>query len=447
MKKIELKYITKKETLKKQNTESNIKQDWWPLMGVSFTVSPGEALGLVGDNGSGKHLLLQIIAGRQNQTTGFVTHDDPVAYASLTNFPYGEKSGLENVKSKVSRADIDSFRKDHLTDKILDFAELGNMAYQPVNEYSNGMKARLALALSLIINPQIVVIDELLSLVDKMFYAKVISEIQKLKDQGVAFIISDPNSVIIETLCERALWLQFGQMQDLGPTQEVVRQFELENSWFNSQNVLEQEKFIAEGQKKQVDFNIDQLYLAFKNEQFRNGLTRKDEGAMREAFFAGYGSDPLLAFKNNKFIPRASRQSRDTEKGKLSIIALIIIILGAGGFWLHHDHQEKARQEALYSQQSSKNSIRVKSSLKKSSKKKSRKEKIAGNSKKKSSLSGELKKSSSNIQTKLVMVEKGDTLNSLASKYGTDVQTLQKINKLGKSNVIQSGEYVKVPLR
>lgn len=350
MKKIELKYITKKATYQSDNEEHT----WWPLMGISFSVDAGEALGLVGSNGSGKHTLLEIIAGQRVQTTGFVTHEVPVTYAGMETGYNPDLSGLENIKQAVAKSDIDSYKREHIISNVLDFAELGNWAYEKVSSYSFGLQARLVLAMALEIDPQIVVIDEVMSKLDLPYYTKVVRRIQELKRAGKTFIVSDNRAVVIENLCDRALWLQFGAAQDYGETAAVVQQYELANSWFNSQDVLAQTDFLARGQERQVDFDVQKLYEEFKNEQFQNGVSRKDEKKMRRAFFEDRGSDPIEAFKSNNGQPAPSKTA---FKWQYLVLLLAILVVGIGTGWaISAQHNTQDKNSSAYVASSKKNS-------------------------------------------------------------------------------------------
>jgi len=179
--------------------------------------------------------------------------------------------------------------------------------YRPVKEYSTGMYARLALSIVLFIDPELVILDEVLSPVDRNFYFKAVQKIQQLKDTGVTFIVSEVRPVIIETLCERTALLQFGVLQDFGATTEVIRQYEYACEWVANLTLPEKNDYLAEKQAEQVNFDINKVYEVFKSEQFKHGYTRKDEPRMRKEFFVERGNDPVQREKTTQTNKTAKR--------------------------------------------------------------------------------------------------------------------------------------------
>ena len=339
MGKLQIKYITKEMPLitdkkakdKKAKNKKNDDQHLWLLRGVNLDINDGEAVGIVGANGSGKSSLMRIIAGLDEQTTGFITTHSRITYSGTNGILDPELTGLENIRKAIAKSEIDDFKGDHITNAILNFTELGEWLYCPVKAYSTAQYARLSMGIAMHLEPDLVLLDNVFGILDQPFYLKASNKVQELKDKGVSFIIADSKSIVIEGFCERALWLQYGEVQDFGPTQSVVQQYNYSLDWYNALSRPEKNDFIAKKQQEQMDFNIDSVYEEFKIEQFRHGYTRKDEPRMRKAFFVEKGIDPVYQDQVNKGQTQ-KKAKRKWPKVVLMLILLVALLLGAGYF-------------------------------------------------------------------------------------------------------------------
>lgn len=479
MAKIELKYITKNAPLQTEIKETKNflsmqpKKHFWELCGISFSVNYGEAVGIVGINGSGKSSLLRIIAGLERQTTGFITTKSKINYANITYNLDFEATGLENIRQKINEANIDNFKGDHLTNAIINFTEIGQWLYRPVKSYSLGMKARLALGMALLIEPDLVLVDDILYLLDRMFYQKVAKKIQMLKDTGVSFLITDTRGLMLESFCERTLWLEFGVQEDFGATRDVLPQFDYYLDWYNGLDLPEKNKYLAKKQAEQSDFDVSKIYEQFKVEQFQHGYTRKDEARMRKAFYVERGVDPVSGDEDSELAKqKASKElkkaTKFSKKGLFAVIACLIVV-GIGGWWLLSGKplaltkkQAKESSRIASIQKAEQSSLAQKSVAKKVSSSKAKKiqeqqtatpqvtqSSVASESSQssQSSQSSTEQSSSSSIQeqTQDITVQDGDTMGELASKYNTTVAKIQELNNLGQSTDLTAGTTIKVP--
>ena len=283
MQKIEIKYITKelpliadKKRVPKIALPFEKAGSFWALRGISLSINPGEGIGLIGINGSGKQILAEIIAGRLKQTTGFRTIQGKTTYAGSRDGLDESSTGLENIHAEIDKIGIDEIKASHLINGIVDFCELGEWLYRPVREYSVGMYARLSLAIALFAEPQLVVLNNVLNLVDIPFGERVNQKITELKDRGVAFVISDNNLVNVERFCERTVWLQFGMSQSFGKTSDVMLQFEYFQDWLRHLSLPEKNSYLTDRQAEGIEFEIKQVYERLKIEKFKTDLTRKE---------------------------------------------------------------------------------------------------------------------------------------------------------------------------
>ncbi|MDO9139666.1 MAG: ABC transporter ATP-binding protein [Methylobacter sp.] len=199
-------------------------REFWALRDVSFEVGKGEVLGIIGRNGSGKSTLLQLICGTLTPTSGdVVVHGRIAALLELGAGFNPEFSGRENVFMSaaimgLSRKEIDARFED-----IVEFSGIRDFIDQPVKTYSSGMYVRLAFSVATSIDPDILVIDEALSVGDGAFARKSFDRILDLKARGTTILFCSHNIYQLEALCQRALWLDNGQMRILDEAAIVCR--------------------------------------------------------------------------------------------------------------------------------------------------------------------------------------------------------------------------------
>jgi ABC-type polysaccharide/polyol phosphate transport system ATPase subunit len=190
---------------------------------INLTVAEGERLGIIGPNGAGKSTLLKLLAGIYPPTAGRRRVNGHVS--SLFDIALGfepEASGWENI---VFRGYLQGETPRSIRAKmqpIAEFSELGDFLNMPVRYYSSGMKVRLAFSIATAIEPEILIIDEVLSAGDMAFQTKARQRMKALMSTAQAVIVVSHDLASIEQLCDRVLWLDHGKTQLLGPTEEVI---------------------------------------------------------------------------------------------------------------------------------------------------------------------------------------------------------------------------------
>ena len=204
------------------DSESHI----WALEDVSFEVKPGEVVGIIGRNGAGKSTLLKILSRVTEPTEGKVDLYGRVG--SLLEVGTGfhpELTGREN--SYLNGAILGMSRREisRNLDAIIAFAEIDKFADTPVKRYSSGMYLRLAFAVAAHLEPEILIIDEVLAVGDAQFQKKCLGKISEVARQGRTVLFVSHNMVAIQALCTRCLWLNQGQLLGCGPTTNVVRNY------------------------------------------------------------------------------------------------------------------------------------------------------------------------------------------------------------------------------
>ncbi|EGT5619187.1 ABC transporter ATP-binding protein [Clostridium perfringens] len=241
---IRVKDLTKKYKLYQKRSErlanafgkeKNIKE-FYALRGVSFEINKGECVGIIGHNGAGKSTLLKLLTGVAFPTSGEIEINGRLA--SMLELGSGfnpELTGMENIYfngslNGLTKEEIDGKLKD-----ILEFADIGNFIEQPVKNYSSGMFARLAFAVAINVDPDILIVDEILSVGDVGFQVKCMEKFNDFKKKGKTILYVSHGLGTVKKFCDRAIWLQKGQVVDDGNSVIVVERYY--NLNFNPANI------------------------------------------------------------------------------------------------------------------------------------------------------------------------------------------------------------------
>ena len=204
-------------------TASAEANEFVALAPLNLQVQRGEALGLIGRNGAGKSTLLQMVCGTLNPSSGSVVVNGKIG--ALLELGAGfnpEFTGRENVFLAAAVMGFSGAETDALYESIVEFSGIREFIDQPVKTYSSGMYVRLAFSIATSANPDILVIDEALSVGDGAFAKKSFERIMQLKAQGTTVLFCSHSMYQVESFCDRALWLDHGQVQMQGPASKVV---------------------------------------------------------------------------------------------------------------------------------------------------------------------------------------------------------------------------------
>ncbi|AJE15484.1 ABC transporter ATP-binding protein [Stutzerimonas balearica] len=195
----------------------------WVLQGISFTVNPGEAVGIIGINGAGKSTLLKMITGTTQPTTGEVRMAGRVA--ALLELGMGFHPDFTGRQNAFMAGQLLGYSVDeiaHLMPEIEAFAEIGDYLDQPVRVYSSGMQVRLAFSVATVIRPDILIIDEALSVGDAYFQHKSFERIREFRKQGTTLLIVSHDKQAIQSICDRAILLNAGRLAMEGEPEAVM---------------------------------------------------------------------------------------------------------------------------------------------------------------------------------------------------------------------------------
>ncbi len=197
------------------------------LNNVSFTIGKGESVGIVGDNGAGKSTLLKMITGVSFPDEGeIIVNGQVAALLELTAGFSMEMTGRENIYLKGYILGLKDDYIKTIEEKIIDFAELGDYIDQPVRTYSSGMKMRLGFAINANIEPDILVVDEALSVGDATFKRKCKDKIKDIITQGTTVLYVSHNAASVKEMCPRSIYLKKGTVIFDGDTEETLRVYE-----------------------------------------------------------------------------------------------------------------------------------------------------------------------------------------------------------------------------
>lgn len=213
-------------------------REFFALHDVSFQLARGETLGIIGRNGAGKSTLLQILCGTLTPSAGEVLVQGRIA--ALLELGTGfnpEFTGRENIAINAAILGLTPSQISERLDDIIAFADIGQFIDQPVKTYSSGMYVRLAFSVIIHVQPDILVVDEALAVGDALFQAKCMSRMRRMLDDGVSLLFISHDIAAVKALCQRALWLQGGQVRALGATAEVTRAYD--QDWIRQANAAQ----------------------------------------------------------------------------------------------------------------------------------------------------------------------------------------------------------------
>jgi len=224
-------------------------ESFYALNDVSFSINKGQSMGLIGLNGSGKSSLANIIAGCSGINSGKLTINGSVLMISISSGIDSQLTGLENIMLKGLLLGLNHKEIKELTPQIIEFADLGDFIYQKVKTYSSGMRSKLGFAISININPDILVIDEALSVGDQTFTSRCLEKMQSFRKNGKTIVFVSHSTPQVKEFCDKVIWLEGGRLKQIGDCKEVTKEYDEFIKKFNS--VSEKEKKILYEQIRQ----------------------------------------------------------------------------------------------------------------------------------------------------------------------------------------------------
>ena len=277
-------------------------RDFYALNDISLTIKKGETVGIIGKNGAGKSTILKIITGVLTPTSGSVQVNGRIA--SLLELGAGfnpEMTGIENI---YMNGTIMGYSKEEMDDRlqdIVDFADIGEFIHQPVKMYSSGMFARLAFAVNVNVTPDILIVDEALSVGDVFFQNKCFKRMDALKKSGVTVLFVSHDMGSIRQLCDKCLWLENGGMRQYGNVEEVAA------AYFNEQlslkNKLNQDTVEDFVSNHDIDVFEGKKNLELPSISYKHGLMN-DDVIIKSLSFYEDGEERLVLENGHRYIAK-----------------------------------------------------------------------------------------------------------------------------------------------
>jgi len=200
--------------------------DFYAMNDVSFEIKKGETVGIIGKNGAGKSTLLKMITGVLTPTSGSIKVNGKIA--SLLELGAGfnpEMTGLENIYLNGTLMGFSKEEMDSKVDAILEFADIGEFIHQPVKMYSSGMFARLAFSVAINVEPDILIVDEVLSVGDMRFQQKSLRKMNEMQERGITILFVAHDMGVINTFCSRVVWINSGEVLEEGETDPISKKY------------------------------------------------------------------------------------------------------------------------------------------------------------------------------------------------------------------------------
>lgn len=217
--------------------------EFYALKDISFEVETGESVGLIGLNGSGKSTLGNILAGISPPTSGVIQLNGEPSSISISSGLNLLLTGIENIELKGLMMGLTPKQIKDFTQKIIDFADVGAFIYQPVKTYSSGMRARLGFAIAALINPDIMIIDEALSVGDPTFTDKCLNTMNEFRARGKTIFFVSHNLSQVRSFCSKVIWLEYGVLKAFDRTEEVLPMYERFLNAYNSMSEEERREY------------------------------------------------------------------------------------------------------------------------------------------------------------------------------------------------------------
>ncbi len=222
-------FLHHKRQLLVQQVANKIRRQrvsFWALRNVNLRINAGESVGIIGANGAGKSTLLSIAVGVSSPTEGSVIQRGRVAaLLELGSGFHPDLTGRENIHLNAALLGYSRAMVQSRMDAIIDFAGIPDFIDEPLRTYSSGMMARLGFSVAIHLDPDILVLDEVLAVGDQEFQRKCTDRIAEFRSQGRTLLFVSHSPGAVESLCQRAVWLEAGRIRRDGPAAEVVAEY------------------------------------------------------------------------------------------------------------------------------------------------------------------------------------------------------------------------------
>ncbi|MED3931047.1 teichoic acids export ABC transporter ATP-binding subunit TagH [Priestia megaterium] len=324
--KVKFQQVTKKYKMYNKQIEK-VKDLFWnrgkgeyhyALNNISFAVDEGEIVGVIGLNGSGKSTLSNLIAGVTMPNEGTVDIKGSASLIAIGAGLNNKLTGLENIELKGLMMGLTKKQIQEITPKVIEFADIGKFINQPVKTYSSGMKSRLGFAISVNIDPDILVIDEALSVGDQTFTNKCLEKMNEFKENGKTIFFISHSLSQVKSFCTKALWIHYGHVKEYGDINEVADQYGQFLKEYNKMSKEEREQF----REKQLN--------EFSHGLLNNGTSVSEDTGEHSKEKA---AESLSLSRSKRIGTKRKRVSgKKSFAKKVLLPAAAVILLGSAGY-------------------------------------------------------------------------------------------------------------------
>ena len=265
---IEFKHVSKIYTLKSKDKKHASNKRFYALKDINFKIPKGEVVGILGTNGSGKSTMSIILAGISEVDEGEMIVNGEQALIAINTGLNMQLTGEENIDLKGALLGLSKKKIEGIKQMVIDFAEIGDFLYQPVKKYSSGMKSRLGFSINLALDPDILIVDEALSVGDKGFAQKCIKKMTELKAEGKTIVFISHSLPQVRSFCDKAMWIEGGMLKEYGDIEEVCDHYAKYVDYYN--NLDKNEKKKERDQKFEKRILSTQSKKSFLDRIFKN---------------------------------------------------------------------------------------------------------------------------------------------------------------------------------
>ncbi len=286
-------YSSPKEKLLDLILPKGAGKTFYALKDISFKVEKGDVVGLLGLNGSGKSTLSNILGGVSMPTSGEIEINGEASLIAIGIGMNNFLSGIENIELKALMMGYKKDEIEEIKQEIIDFADIGEFINQPLRTYSSGMRSRLGFAISVYTNPDILVIDEALSVGDPTFTLKCLDKMNEFKESGKTIFFVSHSLPQIRKFCNKAIWLEYGRLREYGDVDSVLPKYQGYINEINKmseaqkveykKNVLKNQEHSLLKDFKLVDNNLKKFVP--KGKVIKSVTLINNENIVKEEFF------------------------------------------------------------------------------------------------------------------------------------------------------------------
>ncbi len=265
-------------------------EKFWGLKGISFDVFEGDVVGVIGVNGSGKSTLLNILSGALAETSGSLDINGTTSLLSVWDGLRPNLTGRENIRLKSLMMGRSNAEIEAEMDDVIEFSELDKFIDQPVKYYSSGMRSKLGFSIAVHQDPDIMIIDEALSVGDQTFSKKALAKMKEFKAQGKTIFFVSHALGQVEEFTDKTIWIQYGELREYGETKKVLQDYKDWTAWYNKMAQKDKDTFVKGNKQAQNEFDRDQLWTRIEQDD------HLDDKAKTRAFRRNAVGDRLLVW-------------------------------------------------------------------------------------------------------------------------------------------------------